>query len=110
MADAKKCDRCGKFYSIRPVWDEESGTTHPASDGRRILGVKLFGICENTIESYDLCPECANKLTTFLWNYDEESEDEHIIFANDKKFIKVGDEGAVEVKEEEDGDNNNDSM
>ena len=82
MADARKCDRCGKFYTING--DEKTGMVHPSTDGRRIFGVRLLSYGDWDFKKYDLCPECADKLTGFLWRYDEEFED------------------AVEVEEDED--------
>lgn len=63
MADAKKCDRCGKLYEhydgIRVV--ENDSCYH------------IMRLENDTINTrvYDMCPECMQKLVDFI---KEESE------------------------------------
>ena len=52
MADAKKCDRCGKFYIANFV-------------GCVILGENTQG---NASKHFDLCDECIGKLRHFMNN------------------------------------------
>lgn len=61
MANAKKCDRCGKFY--------ENNKKHETSG--RIHGSKLTGISTtdtNTCSDkwFDLCDDCLTDLFEFL--------------------------------------------
>ena len=61
MANAKKCDRCGKYYM-----DGEK-TAHDA-DGYYIGGITTLSIKGNSITKYDLCDNCIKKLMIFLDN------------------------------------------
>ncbi len=60
--NAKKCDRCGKFYTCY--------------DGRVDLKEKKEEnkfVYYNGHDSYDLCQECMEKLMSFFQNRDENS-------------------------------------
>lgn len=59
MADAKKCDRCGKFYITNE--QEFKGCS---LKGRRSNSPSIF---------FDLCDECAGRLWNFL-NYPIETD------------------------------------
>lgn len=50
MANAKCCDRCGKYYEIKNSTDYN--------------GVNL--IIENREQHFDLCDRCVDKIKTFL--------------------------------------------
>ncbi len=68
--NAKQCDRCGSFYneivdlSLRPVYC-----------GKRILAVQTLYENKNVAQTYDLCVDCAIKLSSFLKNK-EDNENE----------------------------------
>lgn len=59
MADAKKCDRCGKYYITNE--QEFKGCS---LKGRRSNSPSIF---------FDLCDECAGRLWNFL-NYSIETD------------------------------------
>lgn len=67
MSDAKKCDRCKKFYletddiKIRPAYAELN-----------IFSVELKSMNGSDIRGYDLCAACALKLNLFLKGSDAE--------------------------------------
>lgn len=59
MANAKKCDRCGKFYT-----GEEKNFM---LDGIYISGVSFDSACSDySFRHHDLCDECLQKLIEFL--------------------------------------------
>lgn len=62
MADAKKCDRCGKYYT-----DSEKQYTF---DGFRVGCIKLMSVDGFCIGYYDLCDNCVKKLMRYL-NHEE---------------------------------------
>ena len=51
MANAKKCDRCGKFYQEMV---------------REKLKLRQYVDMSSSHIEYDLCPKCTEKLRTFL--------------------------------------------
>lgn len=55
MSDAKKCDRCGKFYDIYEPVDNAAGFRFVNKGGR-------------LQETYDLCPNCMAELIHWLAN------------------------------------------
>lgn len=61
MADAKKCDRCGRFYV--------KNTAHPCNyrqAGRMIAGVCICTADESIDESFDFCDKCISKFIEFM--------------------------------------------
>lgn len=54
MSDAKKCDRCGKFYE-------------PYPDGQRVMNTDLLP----HVAYYDLCPDCNDDLIDWVNRYRE---------------------------------------
>ena len=70
--DAKKCDRCGKFYT-GPSWDY--GELYK----KRIYRVESFKVLSKTggLErgnKMDLCPECSEKLRKLMYNSEVKDE------------------------------------
>lgn len=61
MADAKRCDRCKKYYTL---------TENPMD----IIGVNVLRVSSSFNNRNDLCPDCATKLANFLNNIEEEVE------------------------------------
>lgn len=61
MADAKKCDRCGAFYTenIIEVGDEFANICHPAK-------IKVIGDNGGLVRTLDLCDNCQIMLAEFL--------------------------------------------
>jgi hypothetical protein len=57
MANAKKCDRCGKFYekNLEPGYKREI-----------VVGVCFINTLDNSIEDRDLCDECIVKFKKFM--------------------------------------------
>lgn len=74
MADAKRCDRCGKFY---------------------IINKQKFGGCSlkhrTQTMHFDLCDECVSKLWTFL-NYPTEIDDMIVRYNQTKEDGKSSDD------------------
>lgn len=67
MADAKKCDICGSFYSLHYV-----GTDRPSANGGYIDGLKLMCFRSQTsLGCYDLCKKCANDILAFIRHEDK---------------------------------------
>ena len=60
MADAKKCDRCGKYYM--------DGEKRYTVDSFPVGCIKLMSVSEDCIDYYDLCDDCVKKLMVFLDN------------------------------------------
>ena len=52
MADAKKCDRCGKFYDIPTVVE--------------LLGFRWLSMDDSIRKSFDLCSDCIDALSDFM--------------------------------------------
>lgn len=65
MSDAKKCDRCGEYYTLCG----ENGI-RPAVEGYHIFGVRYVSASKQSVDEYDLCPECAMK----VWEYISDDE------------------------------------
>lgn len=65
MANAKKCDRCQKYYDYYKIMvKDEDGYWHPANR------VKL-GDSINTYCGFDVCPECLKEFFEFIRIPDE---------------------------------------
>ena len=60
MANAKKCDRCGKYYDKNQKFKIKNTTTDFA-DGIKFTGVKGYDSSQ-----FDLCDDCIEKLYNFL--------------------------------------------
>lgn len=71
MSDAKKCDRCERYYTM----GSENGF-RPALEGVRIFGVRYISATKQSIDEYDLCPKCAAKVWEYISKYDESTEDQ----------------------------------
>lgn len=81
MADAKKCDRCGHFYT--------SSEKRLDSQGRYLKGITMDGLkyingdfnqsCTRYEKQIDLCPDCGEKLISWLnaYNSAEDSNETH---------------------------------
>ena len=66
MAMARKCDRCGKFY-----------TENTARVNGRVVGMIAFVSINCTDDPYDLCGDCMEDLKRFMGITDEsEQKDE----------------------------------
>lgn len=63
MADAKKCDVCGKFYDHYDCVTIENGTT---MNGCKIRFTAANDIC--CWSNLDLCPECMTKVHNLLFD------------------------------------------
>lgn len=57
MANAKKCDRCGKYYDKCP--------NVKTINGYKVLGIKIFTSYGPYLE-LDLCEKCIDDLYDFL--------------------------------------------
>ena len=81
MADAKRCDRCGRYYD-----DENSKGKNFKVNGRTVHQMALIDACDNRICEYDLCDQCASDLFHWLCNEEEvehKEEDEYLMEEDD---------------------------
>lgn len=62
MANAKKCDRCDKFYMTD---DYKLLKNSKGINGYYVRGVRAF-TNSTGIEEFDLCPECVIKFYDFM--------------------------------------------
>ena len=60
MSEARKCDRCEKFYLLADSEDR------PATTGCKFERVQLQTDSGRNIVVFDLCADCANKVFDFL--------------------------------------------
>lgn len=60
MADAKRCDVCGKFY----VNEKKKFRINGYNAGV----IAILSVNENNLKKYDVCDECAEKVFNFLEN------------------------------------------
>lgn len=58
MAQAMKCDRCGKYY-------DGNGLYKIRRYDERMVGIRFEG-CDNIDHSIDLCDDCLKALIKFL--------------------------------------------
>lgn len=65
MANAKQCDRCGKFYNI-PI------ELIQYNDNISYNGIGLINYNMRSSRPYitDMCPTCLNDINTFITNPD----------------------------------------
>lgn len=95
MSDAKKCDRCGEYYTL----GGENGI-RPSVEGYRIFGVRYISANKQNIDEYDLCPKCAMNVWEYISKYDEPTEDhEAIESAPNKETIIMTDEECDKMME-----------
>lgn len=58
--NARKCDRCGKFY-------EEYGTEYESKESDTVLFVNTSSsITYTTQKEFNLCPECMDELKKWI--------------------------------------------
>lgn len=74
MADAKKCDRCGKHYD-----DESSKDKHFEVNDETVYRVALTNASDRHICEYDLCDECC--MDMFWWCNEQEEDDDRDPYA-----------------------------
>ena len=58
--DAKRCDRCGQFYT--PSSETNGGKFHSAVENRD----RLVTVIGNGCYDFDICPECWKKFKEFM--------------------------------------------
>lgn len=61
MANAKKCDRCGKFYEKNILYSKIVNSTKTHVDGVCMTVTAGFHV-----DPMDLCDDCLHKLGLFL--------------------------------------------
>ena len=71
MANAKVCDRCGRFYrDEHKVWVKKNGF-------KKVISGAAFVLSDDTLDDYyDLCPVCINELIEFFKAYEPNEEAE----------------------------------
>lgn len=91
MSDAKKCDRCGEYYTMGVNND-----IRPSCNGVRIFGVRYISSKQN-LDAVDLCPKCTAKVWKYISEYDEKEEsapNKETIIMTDEEYDKMM-EGAL---------------
>ena len=91
MSDAKKCDRCGEYYTMGVNND-----IRPSCNGVRIFGVRYISSKQN-LDAVDLCPKCTAKVWKYISEYDEEEDsapNKETIIMTDEEYDKMM-EGAL---------------
>ena len=73
MADAKKCDRCGKYY--------DKCTKKRYVNGCFVLGIKIY--TSGPFRAYDLCEDCVEDLYKFMNIDDKEKAVDRYHYAED---------------------------
>lgn len=72
MADAKLCDRCGKYYTEKDkMFQIHIGSTW----GGKLSYIKLLSPNNRELDSFDLCDDCAEDLWNWLCNEEEVEEE-----------------------------------
>lgn len=73
MANAKKCDKCGKFYANHErkfrINNKDFKNANPA-------WIKLVDVNDHYITSFDLCEQCMKDLWHWLCNEEACEENE----------------------------------
>lgn len=70
--DAKKCDRCGKFYDHYSYPVNQSG---PYRHGNKLmLANEIYGV-NHHVKEFDLCKDCMDELEEFLGMHKEKEND-----------------------------------
>lgn len=87
MSDAKKCDRCGRYYMMRG----EHNDIRPTLEDIRIFGIRYTSGANVGISDCDLCPKCAEKVYKYISGYDEPAEDQGLTL-NKENMIMSEDE------------------
>lgn len=78
MSKAKCCDRCGKYYDLIP--ENLPGTkTGPKYSVNYYQQLDTMGA---EVQSFDLCPECAQQLTNW-------AENPNIVILDTNEFDRV---------------------
>ena len=78
MAEARQCDRCGKFYSINNAIDERGEYPITTTYKKPVDSMTLYDSNVNRIKHLDLCPACSRSLIVWLndWGqYDVAAEE-----------------------------------
>lgn len=71
MAEAKKCDRCGKLYFYGCKEDSIRWGFKPTDKNRIIMyGLKLDGRNGFSFATLDLCPTCTQEFGEWMGKYD----------------------------------------
>lgn len=68
MANAKMCDRCGKFYEI---YNKKKDVNHP--NGYMLLNIDEKGRYYSH-DTIDLCPECTDSLNKWIHLTEDEPQ------------------------------------
>lgn len=78
MANAKKCDVCGKLYEMYGVKNLNFFLNVVPNESNEPNGIDLVCIDEkgdaNCIKELDLCPECMKKVQSLLKKIKEDSK------------------------------------
>ncbi len=62
MADAKKCDRCGKYYDDYDGVAFSEAVTRNKYDRMHLVRADDRGV----YKKFDLCPDCMSALISFI--------------------------------------------
>ena len=64
MAQAKKCDRCGKLYEHYPI--NKQAAKYKWSNGIKLVKMDSSGYISAESDPRDLCPECMDQIIKLL--------------------------------------------
>lgn len=67
--DAKRCDRCKRFYILSDNIDKR-----PSYAGNRMFNIKTIDIDCRGLQTFDVCPDCANAFMSWLRMGEGETE------------------------------------
>lgn len=76
MSEAKKCDRCGKFYEENELMESKCSVL-----GSTIGGINTATKDGRKDEHFDLCDDCVKSL--FIWKNHPEFEDRGFLLTLD---------------------------
>ncbi len=92
--DAKRCDRCKRFYMLSDKIDKR-----PSYAGNRMFHIKTIDIDCRGLQTFDVCADCANAFMSWLRMGECETVDARSS-DNYRKGV-IGDECEAESKETE---------
>ena len=74
MSSAYRCDRCGSYYMKN---DPAGRATRPVVGALDRLPLYAIFLNGSNVDKIDLCPDCANKLYSWITEVEHERNEEH---------------------------------
>lgn len=81
MSEARKCDRCNRFYELSE--EDQKNRDYPyymKGPYVKIMVFDRYGEQEDSTRWYDLCPKCVELL--YKWLYNPDNYDPHDLVKN----------------------------